>query len=245
MARGATLEAILTDVRMEARLSANTAHNVQDRDRQIHLIQREQERLWEEADWPHLRVERFMPLQAGQRFYDPASLQNEAGTVKGDLAMDRIESVEVKDGGEWLRLGNGVGRGQYAAYDSALDERADPAQAWRIYEDGQIEIWPIPETNAGDDQEGYLRFTGIRTLQTFVDLGDRADLDDRLIALYAAARILAANKAPETQLVLEAAKGLFGRLTANLHKSEGFQMFGVGNERRVRRPVITHYTAPD
>lgn len=245
MARNATLESILTDLRLEAKLATNAALNVQDRDRQIHLIQREQQRLWEEADWPHLRVERFLQLAAGQRFYDPATTTNEAGVAKGDLALDRIEKIEVKDGGDWIPLRPEIGAGHYAAYDSALDERCDPARAWRIYEDEQIEIWPIPQTSAGSNQEGYLRITGIRNLRTLVDGDDRSDLDGRLIALYAASHVLAAKNAPETQLVLEAAGKLFARLTADLKKNPRFQMFGVGREPRVTRPYIHKYVAPE
>lgn len=248
MARGATLGSILNDVRVEAKLSTSAALNVQDRERQVYLIQREQERLWEETDWPHLRVERFIPLQIGQRFYDMSACLNEAGATKGDLAFDRIEMVEVKDGGEWRPLRYDIDRRQYAAHDSALDERASPALTWRIYEDEQIEIWPIPDTAAvSATQEGYLRITGIRQLATLVDDDDRADIDDRLISLYVAARLLASQKSPETELVLATAKRLKGRLTGNLKKSPGFQMFGVGERRpaRTNTRFITKYNPPE
>lgn len=246
MSRGETLESILTDFRLEAKLASSSALNTQDEERQIHIIQREQKRLWEETDWPHLRVERFLPLQAGQRFYDTATLRNEAGDVKGDLAIDRIETVETKDGGVWYPLCEGVGSAEYVAHDSALDERSSPARAWRIYEDEQIEIWPIPEIDAATEQEGYLRITGIRQLQPFVEMDDRADLDDQLIAMYAAGRYLASKKAADTEMVLAEAKKLFDRLTGNLKKGDGFQMFGVGSSRRTpRRPMVTRYVAPD
>ncbi|AUQ95950.1 hypothetical protein PhaeoP66_03208 [Phaeobacter inhibens] len=243
MARNETLEAILTDFRLDAGLSSSSSHNIQDQDRQIHIIQREQTRLWEETDWPHLRVERFIPLQDGQRFYDLSSVQNEAGVVVGDLAIDRLETVEVKDGGIWRPLSNGITRHHYIAHDSALDQRASPAEAWRIYEDEQIEIWPVPDVDAGDEQEGLLRFVGIRQLRPFVEMSDRADLDAQLLSLYAAGRYLVAQKSAEAELVLSEARKLFGRLTANLKKSPGFQMFGIGESRPFRR-FEQRYTAP-
>lgn len=245
MARGVTLESILADVRFEAKMSSSAALNVQDRDRQIHLIQREQQRLWEEVDWPHLRVERFIPLQAGQRFYDPAALQNEAGDVKGDLSLDRIVSIDVKDGGEWQRLCGGISPLNYEEYDSPLDERASPARAWRIYEDEQIEIWPIPDVDASDEQEGYLRFTGVRNLRPLVDMDDRSDLDGQMIALFVAGQILAGQQAAEAQLTLEAAQKKFARLTADLNKRPAFQMFGVGRRQRPHRMYISRYVAPE
>lgn len=246
MARNETLEAVLTRFRYEARLSSSSAHNVHDQQRQINLIQSEQQRLWEETDWPHLRVERFIPQQAGQRFYDLASGLKETGAPAGDMAIDRIESVEAKDGGVWYPLRAGVTRDDYVAHDSALDQRSTPARAWRIYEDEQIEVWPIPEIDAGADQEGYLRFTGVRNLRPFSDMSDRADLDGQLVALYAAGRYLAAKKAAETEIVLAAARKLFARLTANLNKDPGFQMFGVGQRQSEnRRPMVTRYVAPE
>ena len=54
--RGKTLESILNSVRAEARLSLLPANNNQVRDSHVILIQREQERLWEDYNWPHLRV---------------------------------------------------------------------------------------------------------------------------------------------------------------------------------------------
>jgi hypothetical protein len=246
MARNETLESILSDFRLDAKLSPSVALNAQDEQRQIRIIQSEQKRLWEETDWPHLRVERFLPQQAGQRFYDLSSAVNEEGVAKDDLAIDRIEMVEAKDGGVWYPLREGIGRSEYVAHDSALNERSSPAQAWRIYEGEQLEIWPVPEVDAAAGQEGYIRVTGIRQLRPFSDMSDRADLDSQLISLYAAGRYLASKKAADTEMVLGEAKKLFDRLTANLKKSEGFQMFGVGTTpRRYRGPMVTRYKAPE
>lgn len=246
MARNETLESILTDFRLDAKLASSSALNAQNEERQIHLIQREQKRLWEETDWAHLRVERFIPLQAGQRFYDLSSALNEAGAAKNDLSIDRIEKMDVKDGGEWCPLYNGIGAAEYVAHDSALDERASPACAWRIYEGEQLEIWPVPEVDATAEQEGYLRVTGIRDLRPFVEMSDRADLDGQLISAYAAGQYLAAKKAADTEMVLAKAQKLYARLTANLKKRKSFQLFGVGGSRRAqRRPMITRYKAPD
>ena len=248
MARGSTLEKILTDVRLEARLSSSAALNVQDRDRQIQIIQREQERLWDDFDWPHLRVERFFPLQAGQRFYDPAACLNEDGIAKGDLDIDRIYQVDVMYGGVWLPLGNGITREDYFLHNSALDERSSPTCKWRIYEGEQIEVWPVPNTDGtAADQENYIRLTGIRQLRPLVNDSDRADLDDRLIALYVAGALLADQNSQSAQLKLDAAQKLYGRLKASLKKSSGFQMFGAGepNQPRSRRIFVTKYVAPE
>jgi hypothetical protein len=227
-------------------LSSSSALNVQDRDRQIQIIQREQQRLWEDFDWPHLRVERFFPLQAGQRYYDLAACLNEEGTVKGDLDIDRVYRVDVKFGGAWLPVHEGITQGDMFMYDSALDQRATPVCKWRLSEDEQIEVWPIPDTSAtAADQEGYLRVTGIRKLRTFVDDSDRADLDDTLLSLYAAGAILVDQNSKSAQIKLEAAQKHYARLRGSLSKSRGFQMFGVGLPKdRPRRMYITRYVPP-
>lgn len=241
MARNSTLEKLLTDLRLEARLSSSPALNVQDRERQIQLLQREQFRLWEDFAWPHLRVERFIPVQAGQRFYDPAAMQNEAGAAKTDMRMDRIEKIDIKYDGVWQPLSNGITPAHYAAHDSALDQRSSPARAWRIYEDEQIEIWPVPDVDAGAQQEGYLRVTGIRNLRPLVNVADRADLDDSLIVLYAAGNILAGQNSPDAQLKMEAAQRHYARLRNSLSKSEGFNLFGARTAHPLRRPYVSRY----
>ena len=234
MARGSTLESILRDVRLEARMSPNVAHNVQAREHQVALIQREQRRLWDDFAWPHLRVQRFIPLAAGQREYDLAGAVAENGSTPAqDIPLDRIEKIEVKTDGAWLTLGRGIGAGQYALYDSALDERSWPAMRWDVAEGEMIEIWPVPDQDAAAEQEGYLRVTGIRALQPFVDDADRADLDDELIVLYAAGALLAASGSKDAQLKLEAAQRHYQRVKAGLSRNESFRLFGVG-ERAVR-----------
>lgn len=245
MARNKTLLKLLNDVRAEARLSLNSAHNVQVRDSHVNIIQREQERLWEDFAWPHLRVQRFLPLQAGQRFYDLASCTNELGEVKGDLSIDRVETIEVKTDGEWLRLGAGtIGAPQYAAHDSGLGERAWSPRLWKLSEDEQIEIWPVPDQDAGPEQYGHLRITGIRNLRPLVSDDDRADLDDRLIVLYIAGSLLAASGAKDANLKLEAANRHYSRLKGSLTKGGSFNMFNTTNRRVAQRPYISRYRAP-
>lgn len=241
MARNSTLGSILTGARLEARLAASAALNVQADDRHVQLVQREQTRLWNDYAWPHLRVERFIPLQTGQRFYDPAGVRNEAGVIKGDLSIDRIERVDVKSDGDWLPLRNGIGAPEYAVSDSAIGEQEWPPRCWRIYEGEQIEIWPVPDQDIGADQEGYLRLVGIRNLRPLVDVSDRADLDDRLIELYVAANLLSGNEAKQKMAL---ANAHYARLRGALDKTESFRLFGTG-PAVPPRPLVARYRAPE
>lgn len=155
--------------------------------------------------------------------------------------MDRIEKIDIKYDGVWQPLSNGITPAHYAAHDSALDQRSSPARAWRIYEDEQIEIWPVPDVDAGAQQEGYLRVTGIRNLRPLVNVADRADLDDSLIVLYAAGNILAGQNSPDAQLKMEAAQRHYARLRNSLSKSEGFNLFGARTAHPLRRPYVSRY----
>ena len=226
MARGSTLEASLDMGRAEARLSLLPANNVQVRATQIVMIQREQERLWEDFAWPHMRVHVLQALSAGQYEY----------AVPATLTMDRIEHISVKDGGIWRPLDVGIGDEQYSVHESALDERAWPVRRWQPNSDDEIEVWPVPDTNGtASTYEGYLRITGIKSLGTFISDSDTADLDDRLISLYVAGAILAASGAKDAQLKLESANKLYTKLKGKQTKTATFNMFGTTNRKPVRR----------
>lgn len=235
MARKTTLVKLLDDLRAEARLSLNPAHNLQQRPAQVHLLQRVQDRLWEDFAWPHLRVERQQPIQAGQRYYEPPE----------DMRVDRIEKVEIYTDGAWRLVAPGIDPEDYTAWNSDLDQRSWPPRRWQVYEDETVEIWPISDTNADDDtREGYLKFTGIRNLNQLVDEGDRADLDDRLLVLYAAAEMLASSGAKDAQLKLDQANALYARLRGHLTPRKQFRMFGIGEPLAPRRIVISQYRRP-
>lgn len=232
MARGTTLINLLTDLRAETRSSMNVAHNVQVRDMQMHILQRTQERLWGDFDWPHLRVKVELPIQSGQRYY----------RLPVGLSIDRLESIHVFADGVWMPLPSGIGSERYAVINSDLDQRGYPPRRWEIKEDEILEIWPVPNQTANaTTRNGFLQFTGIRNLKPLVDNGDQAELDDRLIVLFAAAELLAGNGAKDAGLKLDMAKAHYARLRAGLMPRQSFQMFGVNNDRPRRRSVITNY----
>lgn len=235
MARNKTLLSLLQDFRAATRQSGNAAHNTSVRDTQVRMLQRVQEWLWEETDWPHLRVRREIPLQAGQRYY----------SLPEDLPIDRCETIDVRYGGEWCQLSPGIGNEHYSTWDSDLDERSWPVERWQVYENDMVELWPIPASNATvSDKEGVLRFTGIRALRPLVRDDDRADLDDNLIVLYAAAEHLAATGANDAALKLEAAGRRKQHLIGNFSKKQTFSLFGAGRQpegRKLRGMPRVHY----
>ena len=250
MARNQTLLKILTDVRAEARLSLNPAHNLADRDAQINLIQREQERLWADYDWPHLMVSRYIPAVVGQRYFDPRNAYNEAWTPKSDLSMERLLDVSIFDGDRWTPLFYGITDTQRFAHNSYAGNTSWPPRAWHRAEDDVIEIWPMPDEGAipapdqiiAPNMQGVLRVRGIRDLRPFRDDEDQAD--DRVLSLYAAAGILAESGAKDTNLKLEAAQRHYARIKADLDQREPFSLFGTRNIPYTPRPYVSRYRTP-
>jgi len=233
VARNQTLLKLLMDFRSEARLSGNPAHNSNVRESQVRMLQRIQEWLWEEHDWPHLMVERFMPVQAGQRFYSPPP----------DMSIDRVRKIEVRYGEQWCELTPLIPSEAYSHWDSERGERSWPVSRWRVYESEQIELWPIPADNADTvSLEGVLKISGIRNLRPLVQDTDRADLDDRMLVLYAAAETLAADRAPDAQFKADAAQKRVAHLTGNMSKVKTFRLGGSPSfEAQLRGPPRVHY----
>lgn len=236
MARNVTLEKLLDDYRAEADLSLNTGHHLQTRLSQIKLLQKTQERLFDDYAWPHLIVERQVATQAGQRYYD----------MPEDINIDRLSKLTLFSDGAWRELSNGISGANYSAFNSDLDERSWPPRCFRIYEDEQIEIWPIPDVNAdAATLEGYLKFVGIRNLRPLVAEDDRCDLDGQLIVLHAAAETLAKNKSDKARLILEQANARYARLRGNLSSGAKTKMFVPETPRYPRRMVISQYRPPE
>lgn len=232
MARGATLVSLLDKLRIAARLSLNPAHNADDRAYQVQNLQSEQERLWDDFDWPHLRVEVQIPIQAGQRYYDTPE----------PIALDRLERIDFFADGCWRQVPAGIAGPEYSAWNSDLDERSWPVRRWAIAPSEDIELWPISDRDADPvTRDGYLKFTGIRKLRPLVDDDDRADLDDQMLVNYAAASMLAAKGSKDAGLRLEAANARYARLRGRMTPRTKFQLFGVGERIEPRRITITQY----
>jgi hypothetical protein len=205
MARGTTLGEMVDMLRSEARLDPNPALSVNMLPMMQQTIRRTQERLYDDFDWPFLRVKRDITAEAGSRYYD----------APADLNLERIVAVDYRWGERWIPVERGISLDPYNARDSDNDDREDPVQRWDIIDTGdgpQIEIWPIPIAD-----QNALRLTGFRTLTPLTANSDRADLDDMAITLFAAAELLAAAKSDLASIKLQQAKArvdtLQGRIT--------------------------------
>jgi hypothetical protein len=233
MARNQTLLKLLDDLRAECRLSSNPAHNAQQRDTQVRTLQRMQEWLYDDFAWPHLRIERTFYGQAGQRYYP----------LPDDISLERIQHLEVRYAQAWIPLEAGIEPGQYAIFDSDMGQTDTPVRRWRIWEQDRIELWPIPALDAGPSSlEGTIKVVGIKRLSKFRDDADTADLDDRLIVLYAAAELLAAAGGKDAQLKLQQAAARYAALKADLLPRRRVRLFGGETAPRYPRwPPLPRY----
>ena len=226
--RGVQLQNLVIRLKQMVGQSSNPSAGVDDLDAIKEAIRETQEVLYDEYDWPFLRVIRSKDMAAGQRFYD----------FPTDLNLDRLEEISNYWSGQPHPLTRGIGFGEYGQYDSDNDERADPVRRWDVRWTGttpQMEVWPIPVAN---DQ--VIKFRGIRTLRPLVTDSDVCDLDDRLIVLYAAADILSEQGSKKSERIAARAQARFATMKsrANTGGADTIVYGGGAMQRPTRDHVI-------
>ena len=186
MARGRTLGDMLFDLRAEISAATDSTIGQSENPALMVLLRRTQELLVQDYDWPHLQGQWFnVTLAAGQRYYDfPAGLQYE-----------RAASASVLWAGIWQPMTFGFEPLVYNTFNSDKNERCDPALRWRVYNDTQFEVWPLPATSC------TMRIVGSRSIGSFNQASDACVIDGTMVVLFAAAERLAGKprgKALET-----------------------------------------------
>jgi hypothetical protein len=219
MARGKQLQELIAQLRAETGRNQAVAVGTSELDNLKEQLRRMQELLYDEYDWPFLNIQRSVTLQAGLRYYD----------FPTDLNYDRMNVVKFKYNNVYVDLERGITFDDFSIYDSNIDERSSPALKWDVRNTGtveQLEIWPIP------NDDGSIHFFGTKKLSDMVSDSDRADLDDRLIVLFAAAEILAKQKSPDAKNKLDMANARLLRLRANSQSASKTIQVGLGRKNR-------------
>lgn len=213
--RNATLESILTRYREEVGLSTNPRMNLQVRDAQVGLLRRMQEWLYDEDDWPHLKVTVRVTLEAGLSQY----------ALPIALNPDRIFSASQLRDGIWYPLVATFGGAELTVRGDDPEDRSDALRAFEMLEDGTMSVWPTPKTN-GNAVSNFIEIRGVRALTPLVAENDRAVVDDQLIYLYAAAETLTAAGDRSAAAKLEAANRRKERLLRQDSKIKKFKVGG-------------------
>lgn len=195
MARGAHFLSLYTRLRSDVRRSAEPSLGVSDLDTLKQVINRVYSTLYYDHDWPHLRkVFPRVQLEAGSRYYD----------FPEGLNFERVESVAVWDNGLPSYITRGISFDEYSGFDSSVPDTSEPVLKWDVRwmdTKDQIEVWPVPSSNSQE-----LEFIGIQAISALVDDADKCLLDDELVLLFAGAEILAADKAADAPMRLQAAQ---------------------------------------
>ncbi len=204
MARGTQLLSLIAQLKAETGRTQNVAVGVDEVENLKVILQRTQETLYEEHEWPHMRVQKTVALVAGTRYYD----------LPSGLNFDRIQDVKLRYNTVYTDLDNGICFDDYSIYDSnaSTPERSFPTLKWDIRDTGsgeQLEFWPIPS------QAETVYMFGTKTLGDLIQEADTADLDDRLIVLFAAAEILSRQKSNDAKVKLSLAERRLATLKRN------------------------------
>lgn len=234
MARNTTLQVLLDDLRSESGHAISSALGKSTQEMMTNLLNRVQRRLWEDFAWPFLQVRKDISLQAGQRYYD----------IPAGLTLERVQQASVKYGTVWENVLYGIAPSDFTTYDSDRGTRSWPIQKYEAYGLSQIEVWPIPSSDANATTgDGLLRLEGTGNLSNFIALSDTADLDDQLLVLYAASELLTRQKSPDAQLKQQQAQVHYQRLRARLSKSPPVVIGGGDSDAyKARGPLLIHNT---
>jgi len=221
MARGRTLQQLVNDFRLEIGASNSVAAGAGSEENVKQLLRRTQEVLYDDYDWPHLKVIKSKTLSAGSRYYD----------MPAGLNFDRIIKASVLYGGVYEPIERGIGFEEYSSHDPANDERADPVCKWDVKFTGstdQIEVWPLPASAQ------TLWFEGIQDLPALTSDSDTATLDDQLIILFAAGEELAKAEMANAEIVIAAARQRYETIKKRSKGGSRMIQMGLGPSRSSR-----------
>jgi hypothetical protein len=225
VARGKQLSQVRESLQFEIRSSTSTSRGVDNIAYLNEVIRRTQELLYEEHWWPFLEAAKASSrktLEEDQRYYDfPVAINR-----------DRIKNVWTQVAlGQWVPLEQGIGPEEYTAHDSDNDGNADPAQRWDWHGTEQFEVWPMPASDGG-----VVWFEALVPLTALTVDASIVMLDDRAIALRAAAEILAADEQKDAQAKLAQAQTRVNMLLGNVSR-KGRVVLGGGGDCGGRRPT--------
>jgi hypothetical protein len=194
-------------------------------------VRRTYRRLHADHNWPHLYTYRDVDVETHSRTL----------TFPPDMDPDRnIEAwiLPAGEGSNWAPLDYGIGMAQMQQVNSDRFDFADSDTYHHASTEApsrwsrspvsplQFEVWPITLT-AG----AKIRFWGLTKPKDLLEDGDFVDLDDDLVALFAAAEFLERQGSPDAGSKLEQAMAHYRRLRANTQNPVREYRLNPGRER--------------
>jgi hypothetical protein len=218
-----TLGTLVTNLRMEAGHSSNPATGQNQRDQLVYILNRTQEELANDYEWPGLHVDRDIYLSVGTRYY----------AYPSDLPFDNITEAYLIWNTLYGELVYGIGPEQFALWNSNTGFQSWPVERWMHQSDMNLfELWPIPsEAPPGTPtcQAALVRFHGTREIPWMINDADTCTLPATLITLFAAGDLLARQKSDDAPLKLAKAKEALRRyrLRQSSNKAKPFVIGGA------------------
>jgi len=156
MARNTPLAIVRSYVKTESFQNLDASSTADDQ-RLNQLIQNVQSQLAGSFDWSFLKKRWTFGIGAGAR-YVPFPSVDDSG-VPGTPNFDRPEMLQIKYASIWQPIVYGVSEDPEFNYlDSDENQVLDPIQRWQFYDEGQLEVWPLPASSQ------TLRYVGQRQL---------------------------------------------------------------------------------
>lgn len=218
-----TLGKTIEKVRHEAGQSTHAGYSGHDRDKIVHLINRVQQQLAVQYDWPRRMNTVALMLVPGQHTY----------SLPEPLNFEGVDRVTHERYGTAIELQYGV-TPEMRAYLSpdAEKDRRDKPRAWdyALRESAtrdQITVWPTPRV------ETELEIEGTGELAEATNESSRLAFPGHIIALYVAAEILAEQGDELSSAKMSMADNLT-RNTLGRQRNKS-QAWGLGRAGEVRR----------
>jgi hypothetical protein len=181
------LRELLSDLRAEIGHSTNVAHGINDRETLLYYINRTQQDLYRDYDWPQLIIDRDVQLADGQRYYPYPT----------DLSFEDIGHIWVLINTVYNELLYGIGPYEMILWNSDNGFKAWPTQKWMHHaDDNTFELWPVPDGTA-QANNAIVRLRGTKTVPWMVNDADQCVLPDALITAFAAIPVLRRDSAKD------------------------------------------------
>lgn len=181
------LRELLFDLRAELGHSTNVAFGINDRDTLLYYLNRTQQDLYRDYDWPQLIVDRDVSLADGQRYY----------TYPTDLAFEDISNIWVLINTVYNELLYGIGPYEMIIWNSDNGFKAWPTQKWMHHaDDNTFELWPVPDASA-QNANALVRLRGTKTVPWMINDSDLCVLPDHLIVIFSAVELLRRDNAKD------------------------------------------------
>lgn len=203
---GATLQSLLTDLKAVTGRSLRPTVGTDEQDSLKALLRQQQSMLYAAHDWLHLVAIASLPIATGQRF----------ASLPISVNPERVIAVTVRQVGYTKPepLDRGIGIDELSTYNSDLNETAQGIMKWDlrfISPSLRLEVWPVQPVDGA-----VLFIRALRPLGPLVSDDDKADLDNDLIVLTAAARLLAKVGSKDAAAVASMADSHMLKLKSNV-----------------------------